>query len=156
MKKLILSLIISLGLACGASAQNITLKDGLYYSSSGTLYTGSYIALFESGNKKSSFEISEGKLNGLVTYFYDNGKVMETGFFASNEKNGEWLRWDELGNKIDQAFYVNGKKDGLWLVWDAKGVKRYELHYDLGAKVGKWLMWDESGNLTSEKTYSSL
>ncbi len=167
MKKIISTLIIILVLVGGVSAQDLSivssnseqsvvLKDGFYYSSNGNLYTGSYIAYFESGNKKSKFDVLNGKANGAVTYFYENGKVMETGVFASNEKQGEWLRWDDMGNKIAQAFYNNGKKDGLWLVWDAKGLKRFEMNYASGEKTGKWLMWNEEGVLTSEKSYSAL
>lgn len=155
MKKIILLLFVSV-IALGVSAQTVVLKDGLYYNNAGALYTGEYIVNFESGAKKSVVNIVEGKVHGAVTYYYENGNIMETGAFASNEKNGEWLRWDEAGNKIAQAFYVSGKKDGIWLVWDASGVKRYEMVYAMGEKVGKWSMWDENGKLMSEKSYATL
>lgn len=167
MKKLILSLFISTMVAFGVNAQDlgntvssnaqksIIVKDGLYYTETGKLYSGIYASI-ENGRKKSEIEVKEGKANGKATYFYDNGNVMETGTFANGEKNGEWLRWDEAGKKIAQAFYVSGKKDGLWIVWDSKGTKRYEMNYAMGEKVGKWMMWDENGNLISEKEYSTI
>ena len=97
MKKILLSLIISLGLVgevmaqdlsivSNAVVQTIILKDGLYCLSNGGLYSGSYTAYFESGKKKSMFDVKEGKANGAVVYYYENGNIMEMGSFVSNEK----------------------------------------------------------------------
>jgi antitoxin component YwqK of YwqJK toxin-antitoxin module len=154
MKKITLSLVLSLILAYGASAQNIILKDGLYYSDNSTLYSGVYNTYFETGEKESIITVTNGKIQGTATYYYTNGTVMETGSFENNEKNGQWLRWDELGNKIAEAFYVTGKKDGTWLIWDSKGVKRFEMFYSMGEKKGTWSMWDENGKLLNEKNYN--
>jgi len=161
---LFLSFIVALGVqaqdlgnttAASNSQKTVLVKDGMYFTENGKLYSGIYASV-ENGRKKAEIEIKEGKANGKATYYYQNGNVMETGTFANGEKNGEWLRWDEAGKKIAQAFYVSGKKDGLWIVWDSNGTKRYEMNYAMGEKVGKWMMWDEKGNLISEKEYSTI
>lgn len=154
---LVLSLIIFLSSTRNVQAQNsIILKDGLYYSSSGTLYSGTYNAYDQNNVKLSSTTFVDGKKNGPVTYYYSNGNVKEMGTFLNDEKTEQWLRWDEAGNKIAEAFYKEGKKDGTWMIWDANGTKRYEMYYSMDKKVGKWSMWDEKGNLTSEKLYESI
>lgn len=135
---------------------NIVLKDGLYYSSSGALYSGTYNSYDKNNVKLASITLVDGKRNGPVTYYYTNGNVKETGVFLNDEKAAQWLRWDEAGNKIAEAFYKEGKKDGTWMIWDANGTKRYEMYYAMDKKVGKWSMWDEKGNLTSEKVYESI
>lgn len=137
------------------SAQNIVLKDGLYYASNGTLYSGIYNSYTQTGFKVASITLVDGKKNGPATYYYENGNVQEMGMFLNNEKNEQWLHWDEAGNKIAEAFYQNGKKNGSWMIWDARGTKRYEMFYTLDKKVGKWSMWDENGKLTSEKEYGN-
>ena len=154
MKKLIVLLSFGLLMTMEAAAQNITVKDGLYYAGN-SLYTGTYASADAKGKTKASYSIVDGKANGAVTYYYENGTIMETGAFVNNEKSGEWLRWDEKGNKIGQAFYVMGKKNGTWMVWDMNGTKRYEMNYAMGEKTGTWKMWDENGVLTSEKNYSA-
>jgi|SRR3954468_9498357 len=135
---------------------NIMLKDGLYYSSSGALYSGTYNSYDLNNVKLASITLVDGKKNGSVTYYYPNGNVKEMGVFLNDEKNEQWLRWDEAGNKIAEAFYKEGKKDGTWMIWDTNGTKRYQMYYSMDKKVGKWSMWDEKGNLTSEKLYESI
>ncbi len=155
MKKLIFITIAIIVFAFGTSAQNITVKEGMYYEQ-GKLYTGTYTELNVSGSKKLTATIVDGKMNGAVTYYFDNGMIMETGEFAANEKSGQWLRYDETGRKTGEAHYLAGKKDGNWMIWDFNGNKRSEMHYAKGEKVGKWMQWDEIGNVTSEKVYTTL
>lgn len=156
MKKEILLSITGILLVLVSAAQNITKIDGLYYTSEGKLYTGMYTNFNEKNIKDFTIAIVDGKTKGAVTYFYPSGLICETGEFQENEKNGEWISYDEKGNKTATAYYVNGKKDGTWIIWDFNGTKRCEMHYALGEKKGKWIMWDEKGNVTSEKTYSTL
>jgi antitoxin component YwqK of YwqJK toxin-antitoxin module len=138
------------------SAQSVILKDTKYYSENGELFSGQYFSYFENGSKKSSLSISDGMINGAVTYFFADGKIMETGNYSNNEKDGAWIRWDSEGNKTAEAFFVSGKKNGLWMVWDSKGIKRYEMTYVMGEKTGIWYMWDENGKLIGEKNYGSI
>ena len=137
-------------------AQTLALKDGLYYSNNGKLYSGTYNSYGQNGVKLASITLLDGKKNGPATYYYENGNMKEMGIFLNNEKNEQWLHWDEAGNKIAEAFYSLGKKNGTWMIWDAKGTKRYEMYYSMDKKIGKWSMWDENGNLTSEKIYTSI
>jgi antitoxin component YwqK of YwqJK toxin-antitoxin module len=138
------------------AAQDIVLKDGLYYTTSGTLYSGTYNSYSQKGSKLASITLVDGKKNGPATYYFENGNVKEMGAFLNNEKNEQWLDWDEAGNKIAEAFYSDGKKNGTWMIWDTKGTKRYEMYYSMDKKVGKWSMWDENGNLSSEKLYNEI
>lgn len=168
MKKLFFLLLVSTICVSGAFSQdlsmtqlssdnkNLIVKEGKFYTDNNTLFSGACITYYESGAKKSNFNVKDGNMEGEAFYYFENGNIMEKGFYANNEKTGEWIRWDEAGNKIAQAFYSQGKKDGNWLIWDAKGLKRFEMFYILGEKTGKWTMWDENGNITSEKTYSPL
>ena len=84
-------------ISASASSQNISISNGLYYSESGAPYSGAYTAYYDSGTKKSTFVIAEGKVQGAVTYFYENGNVMETGFYLNNEKNRDLSGFKESG-----------------------------------------------------------
>jgi antitoxin component YwqK of YwqJK toxin-antitoxin module len=63
-----------------------------------------------------------------ATYYFDNGKVKEVGFFLNNKLHGEWITFNEEGKKTAVANYENGKKTGKWYVLANGTVK--ELIYD--------------------------
>lgn len=56
-----------------------------------------------------------------ATYYYDNGKVQQEGFFKDGKLDGKWVSFDANGNKKSIGEYSNGEKTGNWLFWnDAK------------------------------------
>jgi antitoxin component YwqK of YwqJK toxin-antitoxin module len=93
------------------------------------------------------------KLFGDVTYYYENGKVKETGSFLNGERHGTWIRFDESGNKIAEGNYKEGLKDGKWTIWDEKGIKRFEFSYQNGQKYSIWYSWDEKGSLIASTNF---
>lgn len=138
-----------------ATAQVKPNELGLYANSDGTLYSG-LLEASENGLKKSVIEVKDGKMDGEAKYYFDSGKLMETGMFANGLKSGKWVRYNESGMMTGFAFYREGKKDGTWLVFDDKGKKRFEMNYKNGEKTGIWNSWDEQGNLLSTKDYSQV
>lgn len=50
-----------------------------------------------------------------VTTYYENGAVMEEGFYKDKKLHGEWNKYDKKGNKITKAYYLSGVKSGTWL-----------------------------------------
>ncbi len=64
----------------------------------------------------------KGKLTE-VTLYYDNGKMMQHGFYAKSGKlHGGWESYNNDGTRKCVAFYNNGVKVGTWTYWD-KGIK---------------------------------
>lgn len=51
-----------------------------------------------------------------VTYYFDNGKIKETGFFRSTKLQGKWIKYNNKGEITTIANYENGKKEGKWFV----------------------------------------
>jgi antitoxin component YwqK of YwqJK toxin-antitoxin module len=133
------------------NAQQLNDK-GLYISSDGELFNGKLTAHKE--NIKSELTIKDGMANGIATYYYASGKVMETGIFTEGKKDQKWIRFSESGSTSAIAFYNMGKKTGRWIVYDEKGAKRFEMNYTEGEKSGTWTNWDENGTVVSTKNYS--
>jgi antitoxin component YwqK of YwqJK toxin-antitoxin module len=134
-----------------AQAQTLN-NDGLYINDESSPYTGRITKM--QNETRVELTIKDGKAEGPVFYFYPSGKLMETGFFAANEKNDKWVRYSETGGISAIAFYNAGKKSGTWLVYDDAGNKRFEMQYQEGEKVGTWTNWDEAGKVVSVKDYS--
>ena len=58
-----------------------------------------------------------------VTLYYDNGEIMQHGFYAKSGKlHGGWESYNDDGTRKCIAFYDNGVKVGMWTYWD-KGIK---------------------------------
>ncbi len=44
-----------------------------------------------------------------ATYYYENGKVQQTGYFKDGKLTGQWVAFDENGNKKSIAEYTEGQ-----------------------------------------------
>lgn len=53
-----------------------------------------------------------------ATYFYDNGKIQQEGFFKDGKLEGKWTSYDASGNKLSVGEYSNGQKVGKWFFWN--------------------------------------
>ena len=104
MKTLTLSLFLLTGSI--AFSQDIIYKDGLYLKQE-VAYTGKHLLYFANGTLKETLTIKDGKLNGEVVKYYENGAKMETGQFENNLKFGLWSRFNTAGSLIAEASYKN-------------------------------------------------
>lgn len=50
-----------------------------------------------------------------ATYYYDNGRVQQEGFFKDGKLDGVWVSYDERGNKKAIGEYTDGVKTGKWI-----------------------------------------
>lgn len=129
-------------------------NDGLYVDDEGQLFSGTISK--QENNSRAELQVKNGQLNGVATYFYASGKLMEKGLFVNGQKDQKWERYNENGQVNAIAFYNLGKKDGNWTVFDDKGNKRFEMTYADGKKSGVWTSWDENGKVLDTKDYSSV
>jgi len=75
-----------------------------------------------------------------ATYYYDNGKVQQQGYFKDGKLEGQWVAYDEVGNKKAVAEYSNGNKAGQWVFWN--GVLLSEVSYS-DSRVASVKNWKE-------------
>lgn len=153
MKNLII--LFCLFLATTSFSQEIIFKNGLYLQNE-LAYSGKHIVYFASGSVKEELVIKDGKLNGVVVKYYENGVKMEVGNYDNNLKFGLWTRFNTSGLLIAEASYKNDKKDGTWAVYDDKGTKLFNMEYKNGEKVGTWTQWDEDGIVVKTTNYASM
>lgn len=75
-----------------------------------------------------------------VTYYHDNGKVSQTGFYTKAGKlHGEWFKYCNEGNKIVAAKYDNGKKTGKWFYWSDDKLREVDYTNNKIANVSEWI-----------------
>lgn len=97
---------------------------------------------------------SKGKLEGLRSVFYPNGKIAEELFYKNNLKNGVYKRYTESGIIIEESNYKNDQYDGLATFRDADdGNIVSKGKFFNGKKAGIWQFF-EKGKLVKEMNMS--
>lgn len=152
MKKIILILGICVLFLNASRAQEIKEVDGLYYQND-ELYTGEYTSRYDNGKVKMTAKISEGKKEGIVQIFFENGQLNEIRSYKNNLMDGTWEMYNIYKVKVSVANYKNGLKHGKWYIYDDTGTLLYDMEYVNGEKTGTWKKYDASGKLISERTF---
>lgn len=57
------------------------------------------------------------------TFFHDNGKVSQEGFYKDEKVHGLWVSYNEKGLKTSEGTYDKGIKTGKWLFWVDNNLK---------------------------------
>lgn len=80
-----------------------------------------------------------------VTYYHENGVVMQHGFFNENGKlQGTWTSYNLEGDKLAIGNYDNGQKVGKWFFWSDDTLKEVDF---IESKIANVNEWKSSSNL---------
>ena len=70
-------------------------------------YSGRVLTIFENGKKQGEGTFKDGKLDGLHTYWYENGQIHNKLIFKDGELVDE-KKWYENGQKKKEVIYEDG------------------------------------------------
>jgi antitoxin component YwqK of YwqJK toxin-antitoxin module len=73
-----------------------------------------------------------------TTYYFENGKVQQEGFFKNGKLDGVWTSYDVNGNKLAVATYDNGEKTGKWFFWTGTNLNEVDYSNSRIASVKTW------------------
>jgi antitoxin component YwqK of YwqJK toxin-antitoxin module len=97
---------------------------------------------------------SKGKLEGLRSVFYPNGKIAEEIIYKNDQKNGVYKRFTESGIIIEESNYKNDQYDGIAIFRDSEdGTIVSKGKFTNGKKTGIWQFF-ETGKLVKEMNMS--
>lgn len=117
----------------------------------GKLYEGQWTYYHKASKAIMATEnYNKGKLEGLRSVFYPNGKIAEEMIYKNNLKNGFYKRYTETGIIIEETNYKNDQYDGLAIFRDADdGTIVSKGKFVNGKKAGIWQFF-EKGKLVNE------
>lgn len=72
------------------------------------------------------------------TYYHDNGRVSQTGYYKDGKVHGDWMAYDEQGNKTSKATYESGVKTGTWFFWQGEKLQQVDYSDSKIAAVKSW------------------
>ena len=128
---------------------------------------GIYLVANSFNDSLSSFtsahgSIRDGVLDGLWTFWYENGFISSKKYFKKGSPYGKITTYHEKsGKKIEDGIvkgyddYGNLIKDGKWMFFDSTGVLKEEVLYDNGVREGLTTLFSSSGNQKSKLNYKN-
>mgnify|MGYP001475570428 CR=1 FL=1 len=141
-------------------------------------YSGNNLCKYTDGQVKSKGNIKNGKLNGKVTTWYEDGQIWSEELyiegnlgektrysyfedseiksklhFINSKLEGNSTYWYENSQIFSDGNYKDGKKNGKWTSWYENGMKMSERNYKDGKEDGKSTEWYANGQIMSEENY---
>ena len=102
------------------------------------------------GNLLETKTFDYGQISGPFSSYYINGQKLSEGQVISSDgdmiKNGKWLFWNQDGLLIEEVEFSNGIRDGITKYFSANGKKSAEILYQEGTPWnGEWVKWYSNG-----------
>lgn len=116
--------------------------------------TGVWKWFYESGNLWRQENYVNGKREGELTDYDEQGKIILKGMYFDNNQEGNWIYetpdYKEIGN------YVAGQPDSVWnSYYMPSGKKRFEGRFQNGEPVGLHTYYHSNGKKFVSGTYSN-
>lgn len=85
--------------------------------------------------KKEEGTYVDGKVHGVWTRWYKNGKIDEEMEYEKGELHGQYTSWTETGHADEKGIYHEGYKHGKWEQWSNENRKRKKTYWEHGIKL---------------------
>lgn len=73
-----------------------------------------------------------------ATFYHENSRVAQKGFFKDGKLHGEWIAYDQNGNKTAIGRYYEGQKVGKWFFWNGDVLSEVDFQESRIASVNNW------------------
>jgi len=111
-------------------------RNGLMYEkNSDDPFSGKSIAYFGNGQKYISVTYTEGKADGLVEEWYENGQIQSRWNIKNGKEQGAYKEWHDNGQIEETVEYRDGKMHGTRKRWHKDGQVRSKDKYRDGKKL---------------------
>lgn len=132
------------------SDRKIKLEEGTY--NQGRI-EGSLTLWYENGNVKARGEMLNSARQGLWKFYNEEGVLISSENYVAGELEGIRTRFYKNGQKKDEVSYAEGKKSGTYTLWYENGKIKTSGEISDNKKQGKWESWGEEGVTEGYSTY---
>jgi antitoxin component YwqK of YwqJK toxin-antitoxin module len=88
--------------------------ERMYYNENGKPIDGNFVFYYSNGNKEREGFCNNGKPEGLVKLFYNDGALLMTAQHKNGEPHGKQTYYDTDGKTVtDEFIYINGQYAGM-------------------------------------------
>jgi len=146
------------------------------YNSKGQL-TGDWFWYYPSGNIRREETFVNGRADGLMTEYDDDGNIItqgefiegmeegewflqygdhrEVGSFSFGLKSGYWKHYDDEDNLIFEGEFIDNNPNGRHIFYWNNGQIKDEINYLMGMKRGDWKQYNYDGTMLLVITYEN-
>jgi antitoxin component YwqK of YwqJK toxin-antitoxin module len=117
------------------------------------LITGKLKRWYQDGSIMYETEFENG--SGVDKAYYENERIKHREIYTDGKKDGLWTYWYKNGQKELEINYKDGKEDGLETQWYENGQKRLEGTHKDGKKDGISRAWNKNGVLLYKIFYNN-
>ncbi|WP_420459391.1 toxin-antitoxin system YwqK family antitoxin [Neolewinella sp.] len=159
MRYLIASLLLLQLCTCGRALEEHTETDDLGYRTDYTAdpETGQREGVARrfdpDGNLVAEENYTGGKLDGLRTAYYPDGKPEIVENYRAGQFEGEYITYDSLGNMRLRGQYVGGSMGNIWTRYWPDGGVREKVAFADNRENGPFREWYENGQPSAAGTY---
>lgn len=110
---------------------------------------GNKIDYYYGSTKKAEYSMLNGKMNGSLKVYYENGELKKTGYYSNGLENGKFIEYDEDGNKTYEYQKSNDKKNGKFVSYENNEIS-FSTHYIDDIQSGERIEYyydEETGKL---------
>lgn len=121
----------------------------------GVPYTGLAVDKYNSGKIKYLIEYQNGKQNGRMISFAQDGFRLIESTYAEGKLNGKFSEWFYSGNLKLECNYVNDEKQGQAKFYQTSGGLWYEGSFNKNKMQGEWVYYNTGGKKEIVYNYNS-
>jgi len=126
--------------------EGLTYRDDIYRDAeSGELYTGHAVLHWPDGSLRKKASLIDGKFNGNLTWWYENGQKELEGNYVESLRHGVHRAWHDNGQLMSQGESIHGQRQGSWYWWHDNGQLAEETVYIDDEPLKKSTFWYPSG-----------
>ena len=110
---------------------------------------GPCVGYHVNGRKRFEGMRVKGELDGVVTYWYENGAKYWERSFKNGKSNGPAKEW------ISASAPSLTTRNTVTIPKNPTDLRRHEGQYENNLREGEWLEWDDKGNPAVRRTYKA-
>jgi len=103
--------------------------------------------------------IKEGRLDGLWTFWNDNGYLSSKQYYKKGSPEGQYTSYSLSGKKNEDGLvkgldnFGNLIKEGKWIFWNEQGILKEEVNFEDGIREGLTTYFSSTGNENAKIIY---
>ena len=128
-------------------------EEVYYFDTESQPFTGRAYSTFEDGTPRYDANIINGRPDGLVTIYHENGNKLFCAKYKNGVQQGLEENWHENGQLQFAIHYDRGLRHGKMTSYHDDGRRQMDIFFVHGKIHGPFIVYDKDGEIASHRIY---